>query len=67
MEINFFWHKPANISSHRVNYIGFLHPENRENSLRKLEELLAKMLKKWPDIEFMTSEELGDLIFSGQA
>lgn len=67
MEIAFLWHKPATISSHRVNYIGFLHPENRENSLRKLEELLAKMLKKWPDIEFMTSEELGDLIFSGQA
>jgi len=64
IEIAFRWNKPATLSSHRVNYIGFLHPENRERSLKKLEELLTKMLKKWPDIEFMTSVELGDLITS---
>lgn len=62
MEIAFRWRKPAVISSHRVNYIGYLHPENRERSLKQLSELLSKMLKKWPDIEFMTSSELGDLI-----
>ena len=66
MEVAFLWRKPATISSHRVNYIGFLHPENRERSLKKLEELLSRMLKKWPDIEFMTSSELGDLIASEQ-
>lgn len=64
IEIAFRWHKPATISSHRVNYIGFLHPENRERSLNQLSELLSKMLKRWPDIEFMTSVELGDLIAS---
>lgn len=62
IEIAFRWNKPAVISSHRVNYIGYLHPENREKSLKQLSELLSKMLKKWPDIEFMTSSELGDLI-----
>ena len=62
IEIAFRWHKPATISSHRVNYIGYLHPENRENSLRQLSELFSRMLKRWPDIEFMTSSELGDLI-----
>ncbi len=62
IEIAFRWHKPATISSHRVNYIGFLHPENRERSLRLLSELLEKILKRWPDVEFMTSMELGDLI-----
>ncbi len=62
MEIAFRWNKPAVISSHRVNYIGYLHPENREKSLKQLSELLSRMLKKWPDIEFMTSSELGDLI-----
>lgn len=66
IEIAFRWHKPATISSHRVNYIGFLHPENRERSHRLLTELLSKMLKRWPDIEFMTSMELGDLITSGK-
>ena len=62
IEIAFRWHKPATISSHRVNYIGYLHPENRENSLRQLSELFSRLLKRWPDIEFMTSSELGDLI-----
>lgn len=66
IEIAFRWHKPATISSHRVNYIGYLHPENRENGLRQLSELLSKMLKRWSDIEFMTSAELGDLIASEQ-
>lgn len=66
IEIAFRWHKPATISSHRVNYIGYLHPENRENGLRQLSELLSRMLKRWPDIEFMTSAELGDLIASEQ-
>lgn len=64
IEIAFRWHKPAVISTHRVNYIGFLHPENRERSLKQLEVLLGSMLKRWPDTEFMTSVELGDLIAS---
>jgi hypothetical protein len=54
--------KPATISTHRVNYIGFLEPSNRDRSLKLLKELLGKILKKWPDVEFMTSPELGDLI-----
>jgi hypothetical protein len=62
IEIAFRWNKPATISTHRVNYIGFLNPKNRERSLRKLEELLKRMLNRWPDIEFMTSVELGALI-----
>lgn len=62
MGIAFRWRKPAVISSHRVNYIGYLHSENREKSLKQLSELFSRMLKRWPDIEFMTSSELGDLI-----
>jgi hypothetical protein len=54
--------KPAIISSHRVNYIGSLNEENRSNGLRQLKELLNKITEKWPDIEFMTSSELGELI-----
>lgn len=62
IEIAFRWHKPATISSHRVNYIGFLHPENREKGLKALSQLLGEIIKRWPDVEFMTSVELGDLI-----
>ncbi len=64
IELAFRWHKPATISSHRVNYIGWLHRENRENSLRLLKELLSRIITRWPDVEFMTSEELGNLIAS---
>lgn len=62
IEQNFKWRKPAIISSHRLNYIGYIVEENRDKNLRLLEELLRKMLAKWPDIEFMTSVDLGDLI-----
>lgn len=62
MEIAFRWNKPVIISSHRVNYIGFLDPENRKRSLEQLDQLFEKMLKRWPNIEFMTSVELGDLM-----
>lgn len=64
IEIAFRWHKPATISSHRVNYIGYLHPENREKGLKALSKLLGEIIKRWPDVEFMTSVELGDLIAS---
>lgn len=62
IEIAFRWHKPATISTHRVNFMGFLHPENRENGLKKLDSLLSEIIKHWPDVEFMTSMELGDMI-----
>lgn len=62
--IAFRWKKPATISTHRVNYIGFLDPLNRDRNLKKLSELLSEILNKWPDVEFMTSTELGNLIGS---
>lgn len=58
----FRWNKPAIISSHRINYLGYLNPQNRDNGLRKLDEFLKLILKTWPDVEFMTSVELGDII-----
>jgi hypothetical protein len=58
----FRWHKPAIISSHRVNYIGALYEENRDNGLRQLEALLRKIMKSWPDAKFLTSAELGEII-----
>lgn len=62
IEIAFRCRKPATISSHRVNYMGTLHHENREDALVKLDLLLTKIVKKWSDVEFMISDELGDLI-----
>jgi hypothetical protein len=62
IEIAFRWSKPATISTHRTNYIGWLNAGNRANGLQKLDGLLGQIIKRWPDVEFMTSSELGDLI-----
>lgn len=56
--IAFFWGKPAVIGSHRINYVVGLSQENRDNTLEQLNELLKRVIKKWPDIEFMNSEQL---------
>ena len=64
MAIAFRWGKPAIINSHRVNFMGTLSEENRTNGLNLLSGLLKAMLQKWPDIEFMCSDELGDYMIS---
>ncbi|MHB2153614.1 hypothetical protein ACX8XN_04350 [Calditrichota bacterium GD2] len=58
----FRWYKPAIISSHRINFIGYLDEQNRIRNLKLFDELLHSILKKWPDVEFMTSDELGELM-----
>jgi alpha-amylase/alpha-mannosidase (GH57 family) len=60
--IAFKWHKPAVISSHRVNYIGSLNPANRSHGLKQLDKLIQQIVGKWGDVEFMTSTELGELL-----
>ena len=62
INIAFRWNKPAIISSHRINYIGSLVEKNRSDNLKLLDELLGRIIKTWPDVEFMPSDELGDLI-----
>lgn len=62
IELAFKWKKPAVISSHRVNYIGGLDKANRDSSLKQLKDLLTTIVKKWPEVEFMTSSELGGII-----
>ena len=62
IELAFRWNKPATISTHRVNYIGFIDEINRQKNLKLLDLLLQKILIRWPEVEFMTSDELGNLI-----
>lgn len=62
IEIAFRCFKPATISSHRTNYTGSLNEKNRAHGLKELNRLLASIVKKWPDVVFLTSEELGDLL-----
>ena len=58
----FFWGKPAIVSSHRVNFCGYIDPENRKKGLDNLKELLQKVVKKWPDVEFVAVDQLADII-----
>jgi hypothetical protein len=66
IELAFKWKKPAVISSHRVNYVGGLNEANRDSSLVQLKDLLQNIKKRWPNVEFMTSSELGDIITKRQ-
>lgn len=62
IKIAFRWHKPAVISSHRINYIGTIDTRFRDRNLYMLKQLLNKIVKLWPDVEFMSSDQLGDFI-----
>ncbi len=58
----FRWSKPAIISTHRINFIGSLDERNRSENLTLFRDLLERIIKLWPDVEFMSSDQLGDLI-----
>jgi hypothetical protein len=45
-----------------VNFVGLLNPANRAYGLKQLKILLGGIQKNWPDAEFLTTQELGDLI-----
>lgn len=62
INISYRWRKPAVISAHRINFIGALDEKNRKDNLKLLDDLLKRIVKLWPDVEFMTSDQLGDLI-----
>lgn len=50
--------KPAIISSHRINYVGGLDTKHRDYALKELDSLLHEVIKKWPEVEFISSGEL---------
>jgi hypothetical protein len=58
IEIAFQWGKPAIVSSHRINFVGRLDLSQRNKNLDALELLLEKVLKKWPEIQFVDSAQL---------
>ena len=58
----FLLNTPALISTHRVNYIGAIKETNRTHGLKQLEALLTALISEFPDVEFMSSEQLGNTI-----
>lgn len=66
LDINeaFKFKKPATVSSHRVNYIGRLDKKNSSHGLIELKRLLKSIVKHWPDVRFINSSELGNIIMN---
>lgn len=62
IEIAFRWGKAANICSHRVNFIGSIDPSNTDRTLPEFKRLLKEIIRRWPDAEFVTSDQLGEII-----
>jgi hypothetical protein len=61
IDIAFKWNKPAIIGSHRLNYIGVHSESNRDKTLEQFMIILKTIVKKWPDVEFMSAQELSNL------
>ena len=66
MALAFLMRKPAIICTHRLNYVGFIHESNRDRNLKFLKEVLTRALARWPEIEFMTTNQLGYLILQNK-
>ena len=66
ISLAFRWNKPAIISTHRVNFMGELDERNRNDNLRLLKRLIKSIISVWPEVEFMTSVELGNVIAKTQ-
>lgn len=52
--------KPANINTHRVNFSGNIDSENRDKHLLQLRNILKKIKKTWPDVEFMSISDMAN-------
>jgi hypothetical protein len=66
INLSFMLKKPAIISSHRANYIGFLDPRNREMNLKRLSSLLSRVLQKWPDVCFISTDQLATIMLEDE-
>lgn len=59
----FRMHTPAMVSTHRVNFAGAIESIHRDESLRMLNELLHEIVKRWPDVEFVSGCEMSNILF----
>ena len=46
------------ISTHRINFVSGINEQNRKKTLQILGEFLTILLKKYPDVEFFSSDKL---------
>lgn len=58
----FRFQTPAIICMHRVNFVGGLNEYARDNNLKQLKCLLESIIKKYPNVKFISSDELSKII-----
>jgi hypothetical protein len=63
----FLWKKPAIICMHRVNFASEMNLSNRDHNLQLLKKFITEILKKYPDVEFMSSDALIKEIAGGHS
>lgn len=54
---SFLFNKPAIISTHRANFTSRLGPRSRDKSIKELSSLIKYILKKWPNVKFLSSND----------
>lgn len=54
--------KPAVICSHRLNYVGYIDESNRDRNLKLFKKLLSRITQEWPQVEFLNSVQLGEMM-----
>jgi hypothetical protein len=62
INLSFICRKPAILSMHRLNFMGGLNLSNREENLSLFKKLIETLIVKHPNIEFMSSDQLGNNI-----
>jgi hypothetical protein len=48
--------------THRINYVSQMSIKHRDKNLKMLSQLLKQILIRWPEVEFMSSDELYKII-----
>lgn len=54
----FLFRRPAVVATHRINYVGGMDRDHRDRNLRLLDEFLTRVHKTWPDVQFISSDQL---------
>lgn len=57
IDLAFKLSKPAILSSHRINYTSRINKDVQERGISELDQLLRKVLHKWPSVSFMTTPQ----------
>ncbi|MGY6522265.1 MAG: hypothetical protein ACXIUD_11070 [Mongoliitalea sp.] len=67
IEIAFRWGKPAVISSHRINFTSRIDKDHRDRCLEQFDSLFFNILRKWPEVQFISSAQLAEIMLKSKS